>query len=147
MLRLTWIRFYGVVKAHSITMNAEKIWDIDALGRSFGIEQYSRNAATGGWYTAPPPWNIAIDAYDSRDIQRFQGQPHGARVADILNSAKWRAFLISTLPNATAELAKNNSIQVELRMANDVITAIKASMRTVQHTEAGVIAAEEAATA
>ena len=126
-------------------MNGERIWDIDALGRSFGIEQYGRNAATGGWYGAPAPWSIAIDAYDTRDYQRFQGQTHAQRVADILNGAKWRGFLTNALPSATAELGKNNRIRLELRMAKDVISNIRASQHAIQHVQAGVIAAEDPA--
>lgn len=143
-LNETWLRIYFTVTLATLTMNGERIFDMAALPSSFGTEQYGHGAASGAWYGAKPAWIIAVDAYDSRDIQRFRGQNTAERFADIVNSKKWREFLAQGLPDASKLLVKNNEIRVHLRFAMDVLRAIEASHGTLNSMHNGIIAAEAA---
>lgn len=138
-LNETWIRFYGVVTALQKIDTGEKVWDIDALGASFGIEQFAKAAGTGAWYGQTPAWSIAVDGYDTRDINGYRGQSHAERVADIMNSSKWRAFVTTTLPTSTRELDENNRIRVQLRVARDVLAAVRAATVVASYVESGAI--------
>jgi hypothetical protein len=141
---LTWIRFYAVSQITQVIMNLERIWDINSLANSFTVERYAHAAGTGAWYGQPPTWSVSVNSYDSKEVQRFQGQNHQQRVADIQNSAMWRKFLTESLPTATGEIAKNNQLRIELRLANDVIGAINATTVVQTRVQEGFIAAEEA---
>ncbi|MCA1374327.1 MULTISPECIES: hypothetical protein [unclassified Bradyrhizobium] len=142
VLNETWIRFYGVTTAVQKMDSGEQIWDIEALGASFRVEQYAKAAGTGAWYGATPPWSIPVDSYDSRDVGGYQGQSHAERVADIMNSPKWRAFVTTTLPASTRDLDQNNRTRIELRVARDVLAAVGAAKAVAERIEAGFIEAE-----
>ncbi|RWE96487.1 hypothetical protein [Mesorhizobium sp.] len=144
LLNETWIRFYGVLTATSSTVNGERIWDIGAISESFQVEQYAKGA-NGNWYTPVPKWTINLDTYDSGDLQRFRGQNHAQRVADIMNSPKWRNFLTEILPASVAELGENNRIRAELKFASDVLAALQAAGRIFELNAQGTLAIEEAA--
>jgi hypothetical protein len=128
VLNETWIRIYFIGKIDGMMTNGVPVFDISNLASSFRNDQYARAAHTGAWYPpGAPAWEASVDTYDSTDLQRFRGENHAQRVADILNSPKWAQFCNVTLPAGILELGNNNELRVRHRFDEDVLLAVTSS--------------------
>jgi hypothetical protein len=137
---LTWIRFYGITTLNQGHDQEVVVWTVGPANPKLDIEQYARKGPSDQWYGPKPAYSTPIDSYDSKDIQRFQGQDHPSRVRDILNSPKWHDFVANRFPGAKQQLADNNQLRVNVKFANDVILAVKAAQNIIHATLTGQIA-------
>ncbi|MGY3347202.1 hypothetical protein ACVI1I_006209 [Bradyrhizobium sp. USDA 4459] len=145
-LGLTWIRFYGVTTLSQKPDQGVFIWVVGQTDPQLDIEQYARKGPSDQWYSAKPSYSIPIDSFDSRDIQRLQGQDHPSRVRDIESSPKWHDFLANRFPAAKQQLANNNQLRVNVKFASDVIAAVRAARSILSATFTGrIMAIAEAA--
>jgi hypothetical protein len=144
--QITWIRIYGVVTIHQTVTNSETLWAVGTNEPQFSLETYARKYSTDQWYGPRPIWNITIQSYDSRDIQRFHGHNAAKRLQDILNSVDWHNFIAVNLPQATQDLAQNNQLILNVRTATDVKNSIQAALRLLTLSAANrIISSSEAA--
>jgi hypothetical protein len=121
----TWIRLYGTVTMQKEVVAGESIWSLQPEKLNFQVEQYARRGPSDAWFGPKPPYSLAVQYYDSRDVQRFEGQTHAARVADIYNSGPWRDFTVNRFPQAVEQLATYDQLRINVRFATDVIAAVR----------------------
>jgi hypothetical protein len=136
---LTWIRFYGITTLNQEHDQGVVAWTVGTNDPKLDIEQYARKGPSDQWYGPKPAYSTPIDSYDSKDIQRFQGQDHPSRVRDILNSPKWHDFVANKFPGAKVQLAENNQYRVNVKFANDVILAVRTAQNIIHGTLTGKI--------
>jgi len=139
LLGLTWIRFCGVTTLNQTHDQGVVVWSVGPDDPKLDLEQYARKGPSDVWYGQKPSYAIAVDSYDSEDIQRFQGQDHPSRVRDILNSPKWHDFVANRFPTGKQQLAENNQFRIDVKLANDITIAVKAAQNIVHATLAGQI--------
>lgn len=126
-----WYREYAIATLLQQPFQSYQIWRLEQdVSPKFEYETYARVSSayqreTDDWYPpGRPPYTIAFDRFNSGDLQRFDGQTAGQRVADIMNSAPWRNFATRTVPAALKELDSNNRYRGSIKFATDVLTSI-----------------------
>ena len=137
----TWVRLYGVVTVQQVEGPHIPLWQLGGTG-GLEVEDYARKAYTDAWYTPKPKWDIAIDSYDSGDVNRFEGQTGIQRLNDVKNSEKWRTFLNKTWPDAYNELDANNEARLYDRVSRDVLASVEAARELVDKGRKGSIKME-----
>ena len=130
-LQETWMRLYGIVMITRKESNGTGIWLVAGTA-NLETEWYSKRAMTDTWYGPRTPWNIKIDSYDGRDIQRYRGQNTPQRQQDIVNSPKWRGFVTKGWPKGLEDLEENNQWRMQQKFADDVHRSLSAATKVIQ---------------